>query len=182
MIKVIYTLSYILYFYLFKENDFDASKINRVDRLTQNLFTQREENYKIRYSSIMLLGSIFCRFEKCKSKRYLYKDHQYESCLKEVNEFTNLNYIVRKIKELDYVKAVVFNREQSLSFDFFHKPLIAEKNKKVNKIINQIHNDQFNMPSHVKLDLIKEYYKNVSPDFIENHDIKILELIDMEFV
>lgn len=130
----------------------------------------------------MLLGSIFCRFDKCKSKRYLYKDHQYESCLKEVNEFTNLNYIIKKIKELDYVKAVVFNREQSLSFDFFHKPLIAEKNKKINKIINQIHYDQFDMSSDEKLELIKEYYKNVNPDCIENHDIKILELIDMECV
>lgn len=168
--------------YLVKENDINSIKISKVDKLSRKSFTQREENYRIQYSSMMLLGSIFCRFEKCKSKKYLYKDHQYESCLKEVNEFTNLNYIIKKIKELDYVKAVVFNREQSLSFDFFHKPLIAEKNKKVNKIINQIHYDQFDMSSDEKLGLIKEYYKNVNPDCIDSHDVKILELIDMEFV
>lgn len=128
------------------------------------------------------MGSIFCRFDKCKSKRHLYKDHQYESCVNEVNNYTNLNYIVKKIKELDYVKAVIFNREQTLSFDFFHKPMIAEKNKKINKIINQIHYDQFDMPNEEKLEHIKTYYKNLHPDRIDNYDNKILELIDMDFV
>lgn len=116
------------------------------------------------------------------SKKNLYKDFQYDKCLKEVNEFTNLNYIVKKLKDLDYVKAIIFNREQFLSFDFFNKPLIADNSMKVNRVINQIHYDQFDMSCDQKLDLVKKYYHNINPEKISNNDLKILEFIDADFI
>lgn len=112
----------------------------------------------------------------------MYKDCQYESCLREVREFTNLNYIVKKLKDLDYLKAILFNREQFLSFDFFNKPLVADNSVKVNKIINQIHYDQFDISTGEKLQLIKNYYNNINSENINNKDLKILEFIDTDFI
>lgn len=95
--------------------------------------------------------------------------------------YTNLNFIIKKIKEVDYIKAIIFNRMQTIAFNFFHKPLIDESNLNVNKITNAIHYDQFELTSDEKLDLIKDYFKGINFDSINEHDAKILEFIDFEF-
>ncbi len=172
-------------FPLKSESNLDLSKsgkICKLGRLTERSFIHREEHYRLKFSSCMLLGTIFCHVNKCKSNRHKYKDLQYSSSMREVDQYTNLNFIIKKIKELDYIKHVLFNREQMLSFEFFHKPLVAEKNTIVNRIINQIHYDLFDLPSEDKLGLVKEYYKNINPDNVDDYDEKILELIDLDFV
>lgn len=80
------------------------------------------------------------------------------------------------------MKAIIFNREQSLSFNFFHKPLVADKNQKINKIINRIHFDEFEISNENKLDLIKDYFNTRTQNSKNYFDEKIIELIDLDFV
>lgn len=128
-----------------------------------------------------MLQSIFCIIRKCKSKKCTYQDEQYKIGEKDVINYTNLNFIIKKIKEVDYIKAIIFNRTQTIAFNFFHKPLINESNLNVNKIMNTIHNDQFKLTSDNKLDLIKNYFREINSDSINDYDAKILDLIDIEF-
>lgn len=144
-------------------------------------FGKRLHNYRLRFSNCELL-KYFCPIRKCKSKKHIYKLHQYNTCIEEVNQYSNFDYIIKKIKEIEFIKAIIFNREQAMAFNFFHKPLIGEKDQKFSKASNQIHHDQFEMSRSDQVNEITKYFVDITQrKQIEEYDAKILDLLDIQY-
>lgn len=159
-----------------------SSKFSNLNKLSNKTLKVREDNYRLKYNFWQKFGIICCYSDRCKSNQLIFKDNQYDSCMKEVENYTNLEYIIKKVKEIEYIKAIVFDREQTIAFSFFHKPWIGEKNKKINKTINQIHYDQFEIPLEERLELVKEYYSEIDLEKLNKVDGRIIELIDTDFI
>lgn len=130
------------------------------------------KKYFLKYNLNDILCFYCCFLNKLKRKEYLYKQSQYKTCINEVDKYSNIDYIIKKIKEIDFIKAILFNREQSMSFNFFHKPLIGNKDQKYNKAIKQIHYDQFDITYDEQIEIISKYLgdTNFSDTNIKNNN------------
>ena len=153
--------------------------------LMRNGLLTRSNNMRLTYTNFQDIISSFCCL--CiKTNEIRHKNCQYEKCIEEVSNYTNLNFIIRKIKEIDYIKALLFKREQILSFNFFHKPLVKSDGgitESYSRTINEIHNDITSIDKEKQVDLISSYFDAISEtNKYDKFDKKILNLIDIDFV
>lgn len=167
--------SYIQPYYLLSDN-FDEQK-GKIDMLELN-FIQRLHSLRLRFTNCELL-SYFCPFRRCKSKEHLFKLSQYNSCINEINQYSNFDYIIKKIKEMEFIKAVIFNREQAMAFNFFHKPYIGDKDQIFSKASNQIHHDLLLTPREQVKEITKYFIDMTKKNTISEFDEKILDLLDV---
>lgn len=160
-------------------NNISTYNINK-EKLIRSLKNNINENKRLIYSYSELIYSIFCFIKICKPSKTKFKDNQYNLCLDEVTSYTNLNFIINKMKEIEFIKAVVFNREQSLAFNFLSKPLVNDTSTYLNKAINLIHYDNFKINNKEKLNKLTNYLVSKDNSMFDKIDVKILELLDVE--
>ena len=89
---------------------------------------------RLRYSFCQEMVYLICCHRSCYRKDVKLKEVQYEKCIEHVREQMNFNVIIRKLHEIDYLKAILFNKEQIISFLYFHRPMIDFKNKNQERI------------------------------------------------
>lgn len=145
----------------------------------------RKKNSKLNYSFLQELSILICFCPKLQSNSVRLKEIQYNKCIEEVRQNMNMNYIVRRLNEIDFLKAILFSKEQILSFGYFHKPFVnfLNKEQKSDKgLINEIH-QSLKLPEEKQLDILNLYYMELHQNNqeISQKDLKIMNLLDLEF-
>ena len=172
---------------IFKNFDGDNAPRNDVKENNKTILklnlTGRRKNSKLNYSFCQDILAIFCVCSKFQTSSLRNKDAQYFKCIDEVRENMNLNFMVRKLNEIDFIKAILFNKEQILSFNYFHKPLVDLRKNKIDdcNLISDIHQTQ-KLSEDKHLDMLNNYFEEVSNGReIKIEDKKIMGLLDIEF-
>lgn len=119
---------------------------------------------KLDFSMSDLYRTIFC---SCRSKYFekslKRKMRLYNACENEIEEYLNIELLVKRIKEIEFLKYIFMNKDQILSFDYFEKPEISVNDTAVNrKRHSMIAHQQITLPSEEKLEKIIAYYKLVN--------------------
>lgn len=141
--------------------------------------TRKEANLKFNF--IQQLSIILCPCKKLNNNILQKKLFQYNKCKDDVKQYLNIDNIIGKIHEIEYIKAILFNKEQMLSFKYFNKPLIDYESKTYseNRLINEIRElNNLDEKSHIKI--MSDYFANMNEKSITKEDSKILSLLYSE--
>lgn len=120
-----------------------------------------------------------CPFSICYTRRSRLKNLQYDICKEQVKKQLNFDEIVKKFNELDFMKAILLNKEQIISFDYFEKSLVSiEKEVTIdNRLMTEIH--QFLLLGEDKhLEMLSSYFDSMTPETVTPIDEKIKKLLD----
>lgn len=134
-----------------------------VDDLYSKLKVLRTQK-KLEFSMFDLYRTIFC---PCRQKHYnkalKRKQRLYYSCEGDVNEYLNIELLIKRLKEIEYIKYILLNKDQILSFEYFEKPEISANESLLGKSRHSlIANQQITMPSEEKLEKIICYFKQAN--------------------
>lgn len=135
--------------------------------LLKNHIITEKENVKIKFSFLEIIMSFLCIHEKCKREKLKFKENQYEKSLQTVYKSMSIDFIINKLCEIDYLKAILLSNEQSLCFDYFYKPTISYDGSSLieNGHISKLIKTQ-NLHENDKINIIRTYLE--SQDDVEN--------------
>ena len=139
------------------------NKFNRMNTLFKGMisnvtnFQGEWEKYhsRLSYSPCEMLLSLFC-IRKCKSKKLIHLDDLYNIANERVQEFLNINTLIKKVNEIEKLKILLFNRNQYTCINYMTKPEISFKN--TTKKILKIENEEKNMTGDQKIENIIKYF------------------------
>lgn len=113
---------------------------------------------------IDLYRTVFC---SCRSRYFekslKRKQRLFSACEGDIDEYLNIEMLVKRIKEIEFIKYIFLNKEQILSFDYFEKPEISVNDSIISRKRHSIiAHQQITFPSEAKLEKIISYYKSVN--------------------
>lgn len=143
------------------------------------LIKGRRKNSKLTYSPLEEMMDVFCPKTYCKSRSYKMKDCQYNLCKEQIKVQLNFDCIVKKLNEIEFLKAVLLNKEQIISFDYFEKSLVSSsKDSPVdNRLMTDIH-QTLGLGEDKHLEMLSYYFESLTPDISSSIDEKIKKLLD----
>lgn len=141
----------------------------------------KAKNLKLNYGICDDFLEVICPFRVCFSKATRLKNLQYDRCKDQVKKQLNFDYIVKRLNELEFLKVVMLNKEQVVSFDYFEKPLVCYKKDGTttvdNRLMTEIHQVlQIGEAKHTEM--LCNYFNSMSPDAITEIDFKIRRLLN----
>lgn len=185
-------------------------QIKKLVHLANKEFDKNKEFNKLNFSEFELISSLLCN--RCcinKKRKSLYKKEIiYKKCLDSVKSSSNIEVLIKNIKELEFIKNLLLNKDQILAFNYLGKPTIKydnlensrrlssiynkafdtkklknyENKKSINNLnLNDIVVDQLLLSKEEKMQCILEYFKNKYPIFFnkkESIDYKMFEMLD----
>lgn len=139
----------------------------------------RRKNSKLTYSIIEEISDVLCPITCCKSSNNKTKDTQYNKCKEQVTAQLNFDLIVKKLNEIEFLKAILLNKEQIISFDYFERTLInSSKESPVdNRLMTDIH-QTLELGEDKHLEMLTSYFDSLNPDTPSGVDEKIKKLLD----
>lgn len=186
VIFVIFIISKNLFLYNFlvinnKNLDRRNSSNWKISRINNHNFNQSTaDELKLSYSTCDAAMSLLCCFNICKSQVLIHKDNQYKLSIDTLKDYMNLNFIIRKLREIEFMKRVFLQREQAMAFNFFGKPLISEK-MHYSRAANKIHYDQYLTNKDDQITSIKNYLtEEAKKEQFSGSDLKIAELLKID--
>lgn len=120
-----------------------------------------------------------CPFTVCFTRKSKQKNLQYEMCKEQVKKQLNFDEIVKKFNELEFMKAILLNKEQIISFDYFEKSLVSiEKEITIdNRLMTELHQMQM-LGEDKHLEILSSYFDSLTQETMTPIDDKIKKLLD----
>lgn len=107
------------------------------------------------------------------------KNLQYELCTDQVKKHLNFEFIIKRLSEIDFMKAILFNKQEILSFNYFQKPLVKYKKEDTvdNRLMNEI-NQALHEGQTKNIEMLNNYFNSMATDSISDYSFKIRRLLN----
>lgn len=111
-----------------------------------------------------LYRTVFCTCRSRYFDKYLKrKQRLFNACENDIEEYLNIELLVKRIKEIEFLKYIFMSKDQILSFDYFEKPEISVNDTTLSrKRHSMIAHQQITLPSDEKLEKIIAYYRSIN--------------------
>lgn len=171
-------------------NELEIPKQLQEDHL--KVLTKLEYKHKkFQMSDLDIILSFLCPCS-CRSRRFSKLDSYYAKCLNEAKNYFSFEYIIKKIREVDYIKYLQYNEAQIHSFDFLKKLEMAMDNNNLNKLpspqsskvkrlssFTQTFKNEIKHYDNIhKIDRIKRYYQGLHE--YSDIDIKLKQILELK--
>lgn len=137
---------------------------------------------KLKFSNCELITSYMTCLNKYKNKKNKFKTIQYNKCINESSLYTDIDYLVKKLREIDMIKEILFNEEQCCSFDYLGKKIIdgfsLDNSSNVSNEGDHNKNETQHNSGEKSIKKVFEYLKLKNDNnTIDNYDQKIIDLL-----
>lgn len=109
-----------------------------------------------------------------------YINKLYIKCINEVKSYCSIDYLILKIREIEYLKFILLNYEQNISFDYLKKTNIFLDNQnflqKPNKFTENI-NRISSLSVNQKKDILEKYFKKEKLSCVDEKIIDLVEIV-----
>lgn len=155
----------------------NKNKRFKLNIIHKNLFLKKH----IQLNDCQVISSkIVC--PQFRSNYVNYINKLYIKCINEVNSYCSIDYLIQKIREIEYLKFVLLNYEQNISFDYLKKTNIfldndnqnfRQYNNKFTENINRISSLSVNQ----KKNILEKYFKREKLSCVDEKIMNLVEIV-----
>lgn len=153
------------------------SKYNKYNNVEQNLsgigsfsieqlcnqIRVKSRSKNLNFSLSELYKTVYCPCRSKNSDKSLKRRQRlYSSCEPEINEYLNIESLIRRMREISFLKYLFLNKEQILSFEYFEKPEISMTESTIGKKrFSLISSQQLTLPPEAKMEKVISHFKAI---------------------
>lgn len=156
-------------------NNLVSSKQIKLSFISKNLFQQKQIHLN---DCQVLFSKIICT--QLRSNYINYTNKLYMKCIEEVYSYCSIDYIILKMREIEYLKFVLLNYEQNISFDYLKRTNILLDDVNIinnSNIFTQNLNRITSMNVLQKKEILEKYFERKDLSKIDRKIMNLIEII-----